>query len=103
MPIMYQNNNPIQKLKMEKHTSVTQEEFDQMSKWHRQTNFTTDEMMGMVNLNRKYVNVHTPNCMSCHNNLRTTKNELMSFYLLHKDEIELRLNAPTETSKPKKK
>lgn len=76
---------------MQKHTDVTQEELDQMAFIHKALSFSKDEAMGIVNLSRKYVNPHTPDCLSCSSNLRDAKNALCSFYLLYKDEIQVRL------------
>jgi hypothetical protein len=102
MPLAFSNYKK-QKINMTPYTEVTKEEFDNMAKWHRQIGYTQDEAMGMVNLNRKYVNVHTPSCLSCSSNLQTTKNELFSFYLLHVDEWTEKFNAPApiETITPK--
>jgi len=91
MPLAFTNYNPNTKPNMEPYTSVTREEFNNMIKWHRQTEYTNDELMALVNMNRKYVNPRTPTCLSCRGNLRETKNQLMSFYLEHKEQIELNL------------
>jgi len=73
---------------MEKYTEITKEEYLLMKKYHRQFAFSKDEAMDIVNMNRKYVNPNTPSCMSCHSNLRTAKNELMTFYLAHQTYFE---------------
>lgn len=95
--LLYKNLTP--KTKMRTPEEVTQTELDEMARIHKATSFTKEEAMGMVNLCRAYVNPNTPDCLACSSNLRDAKNALCSFYLLHKDTIQARLNAPAPVVK----
>lgn len=86
MPVLYKNPNP-----MKKYTEITREEFELLKTFHRKTEWTTDEMNTVVNLNRTYVNPRTPGCLTCSGSFRDTLTQLRSFYLHYKDEIEKNL------------
>lgn len=75
---------------------VTQEEYDTILRWKGQISYTQDELMGMVNMNRKYVNPRTPSCLSCQGSMRTTKGELMSWFIFNQDNIKLNLQTSSE-------
>jgi hypothetical protein len=81
--IIYKNPHPMKTVK-----DITQEEFDLFVKYKAQYEWTNNDMMGVVNLSRMYVNPRTPSCLSCSNSFRETLNTLRSFYLNNKDEME---------------
>jgi hypothetical protein len=87
---------------MKDYNEITREEFYKFKHIKAQIEFTQNEMMGIVNLSRLYVNRFTPSCISCSNSFRETINGVRSFYLQHKDEWEKILaekENPTPTPK----
>ena len=87
---------------MKDYKEITREEFNQFVQIKKQIEFTKDEMMGIVNISRLYVNRFTPSCISCSNSFRDTINGVRSFYLQYKDEWEKILaekENPTPTPK----
>lgn len=80
---------------MKKYTDITPEEYEHLKRIHRQTEWTNDEMMAVVNLNKAYVNPRTPGCLTCSGSFRDTLNELRSFYLHYKEQIEENLKKKT--------
>ncbi len=81
--------NKQQTTNMKDWKELTREEFDNLGRWKVQMAYTADELMGMVNLSRAFVNPRTPSCLTCASNSRETKEKLMSFYLQHKEEWEI--------------
>ena len=68
---------------MEKYTEVTKEEFEFLKKIKRQYEFDPNELATMVNFARRYINTHTPHCISCSGSIRETKNSVNAFYNMH--------------------
>lgn len=95
MPILYQNKPNI----MKNWTEITKEEFEYLKKIKTQYEWTNNDMMGVVNFSKTYVNPRTPSCLSCSGNFRETLNSVREYYLLHKDEIEQNLNNQNGTTK----
>ena len=95
--ILYKNPNPI---RMKKSSEVTREELTFLQYIKENISFNQDEMMGIVNFSRLYINPHTPNCLNCQGTFMDTLGWVRSFYLQYKDEIDARLTLaekPIET------
>jgi hypothetical protein len=89
---------------MKKWTEVTQEEYEQLKDIKSRIDWNKDQMAGVVNISLQYINPATPSCLSCSHSFRETLNNVRSFYLLHKDEWELKFDAAKvaeEMHKPK--
>jgi hypothetical protein len=105
MALAYSNYKK-QKLNMKDWKELTHEEFNQLKDIKARLDWTKDSMMGVVNISKQYINQATPDCLSCSGNFRETLNNVRSFYLLHKDEWELKFEAAQvaeQMHKPKTK
>lgn len=67
---------------------ITREEFDRMTEYKTRYEWDNNKMADVVNLSRAFVNPHTPTCLTCHSSFRETINNLRSWYLQYKDQIE---------------
>lgn len=87
---------------MEPLTSITQQQYDNLKRYHKAISYNQDELADMVNINRLFVNPLTPSCLSCQGSMRKTKGELMSWFLENEAAI-LKNLEPKVEAKTKKK
>lgn len=76
---------------MKTYNDITIEEYEMLLSFHRKFEFNQDELAGMYNFVRQYVNPHIPTCLSCHGNLREAKNMMMVYFNKYREQIEERL------------